>query len=590
VKNASALAFLILVGWSTFAYFTMHSLIVSQKHYGKLINLSGKQRMLSQKAALHVQLVAMQREDTGILKALLQEMERDHVFIEESLSSEKLKQIYFGKDRLDAQVERFFAMIEHFIKAPSPALEMPITEYSFGLLASLSEAVSMFETENETIVNELQKRERFIYIGTLITLVLEAVLIIMPMIRAQNRYLEELEESVKERTNELADAMWRAEEATKAKTLFLANMSHEIRTPMNAIMGFVEQLGRGEKDPTRLKYLAIIRNSSKTLLRVINDILDLSKIESGKIEIESHPCQLHYLFEDTIAIFSEPFREKKIRFRTEIDAELPRCILTDHVRLKQVVSNLLGNAVKFTPEGGTVTLKVTYDPDKSRMFCSVEDTGIGIAEEKLSTIFRAFEQEDSSTTRKYGGTGLGLSISAKLIQLMGGELGVASKAGEGSRFSFDLPAELCEPETLDTAHPEAAAHNGHAAPQLQGHVLVVEDMEASRMLMGLILQQLGLTFDTAADGVEAVSMVQKHRYDAIMMDENMPNMNGIEATRRIRSMEAEAQQAPVPIIAATADAFSEDKQRFLENGMNDYISKPYDMPKVSAVLAKVLAH
>lgn len=404
---------------------------------------------------------------------------------------------------------------------------------------------------------------------------------------------ENLENRVKERTKDLhiaiKDALESkavAETANKSKSSFLANMSHEIRTPMNAILGFVDQLSKTETDTNRQQYLNIIKNSGKTLLNIINDILDFSKIESGKMNLDKHPYKLSSFLDETMMLLQEKFEEKQIDFRYKLSSGLPECIYADAIRLQQVLLNLLGNALKFTPEKGTVNFDVNYDDDKKVICFGVSDTGIGIAKANQEKIFNAFDQEDGSITRKFGGTGLGLSISSRLVSMMDGELKVESEPGIGSKFYFDIPYEACEKETVED-ESDSTLHSSKTAPVLSGHVLIVEDNKTNQMLLGMILDDLGITFDTANDGVEAVSMYHA-QYNAILMDENMPNMDGIEATQRIREIEANKNFPHIPIIAVTANALSEDRQRFLDAGMDEYISKPYTEEDIISALKKVL--
>lgn len=404
---------------------------------------------------------------------------------------------------------------------------------------------------------------------------------------------ENLENRVKERTTDLhiaieeaLEAKGVAETANKSKSTFLANMSHEIRTPMNAILGFVDQLNKTETDPERQQYLNIIKNSGKTLLNIINDILDFSKIETGKMSLDQHSCALRPLLDETKMLLHKDFKNKEIDFKYNVSSGIPECIYTDTIRVKQVLLNLLGNALKFTPQKGTVSFDVYYDKDKDLICFSVSDTGIGIAQANQEKIFNAFDQEDNSITRKFGGSGLGLAISSKLVAMMGGELKVESKLGTGSRFYFDIPYVACQKETVKD-EVDAATDEYQSHPMLSGHVLMVEDNKTNQMLLGMILDDLGMTFDTANDGVEAVAMYQA-KYNAILMDENMPNMDGIEATRHIREIEREKNLPHVPIIAVTANALSEDRQRFLDAGFDEYVSKPYTEDDIASTLKKLL--
>jgi PAS domain S-box-containing protein len=395
---------------------------------------------------------------------------------------------------------------------------------------------------------------------------------------------ERLESMVEARTLELKKATLDAENANKYKSEFLANMSHEIRTPMTGILGFVERLKKSETDPVKLKEFEIISASGNTLLNIINDILDFSKIESGKLDLEMHPVEIHHILTQICSIFKVNLDDKQISFIRDIDANLPKFILGDEVRLKQVIFNLLSNAIKFTPENGNITVTVKYND--SKLFVAVSDTGIGIAKDNLSHIFESFRQEDTSTTRKFGGTGLGLSISSSLVQKMGGELKVESELGKGSKLYFEIPIQIPD-DTESKDENESSIIDSNRI--LNGTILVVEDNKTNQMLLGFILDELGVEYDIANDGVEAVRMYQENQYKLILMDENMPNMNGIEATNQIRSIEVENSLPKVPIVAVTANALTEDRQKFLDAGMDDYLSKPYQEAEMVKMVVKYLS-
>lgn len=380
-----------------------------------------------------------------------------------------------------------------------------------------------------------------------------------------------------------------AEEANKSKSAFLANMSHEIRTPMNAILGFVEQLSKVEKDPKRIEQFELIKNSGKTLLNIINDILDLSKIESGKMSIEAHPTSMKQLLNEVGMLFHPLLQSKDISYIEDIGTNIPQYFSTDHVRFKQVLVNLLSNAVKFTPAKGTISLKATFDADKNIFHCSVTDTGIGIAKENQNKIFNAFDQEDGSTTRKFGGTGLGLSISSKIATMLGGTLQVESAQGQGSRFYIDIPVVECNSEEkYDYSYEKIEEEDKSENSIFDAHVLIVEDNKTNQLLLGMILDNYGITFDTANDGVEALSMYDASKYSLILMDENMPNMGGSEAMQHIVKMEQEKNILHIPIVAVTANALSNERERFIEIGFDEYVSKPYLEKDILLMLKKFL--
>ena len=382
-----------------------------------------------------------------------------------------------------------------------------------------------------------------------------------------------------------------AQQANKSKSLFLANMSHEIRTPMNAIIGFVEQLSKNETDKERQKYFNIVKNSTKTLLNIINDILDFSKIESGKMDIEEQDFLLNEFMEESIVLFTKQMEEKKLNFIYEPSQELPKKISTDIVRLKQILFNLLSNAIKFTPNKGTISLNIKYLQENSSILFSVTDTGIGIAEDNQEKIFNAFDQEDNSTTRRFGGTGLGLSISSKLVSLMGGELEVKSVLDQGSTFYFTIPHSegiqqiTTNNQQVNTNSQEIEFRNKKFANM---HILIVEDNKTNQILLSIILDELDISYDIANDGIQGIDMYQNTFYDTIFMDENMPNMNGIEATKQIRQIQQNNNLVHTPIISVTANALSIDRQRFLDAGADEYISKPYTEEDIKFTLEKLL--
>ncbi|MDF1882342.1 response regulator [Sulfurimonas sp. SAG-AH-194-C21] len=352
-------------------------------------------------------------------------------------------------------------------------------------------------------------------------------------------------------------------DAEKSKEQFLANMSHEIRTPLNAIMGFIKLL---KEEHENLNYLDIIDNSSKSLLQIINDILDFSKIESGKLDIDYHDFNPVNEFNATRDLFSSKCSEKSIQLHVTFE-NMPEALVGDPLRIKQVINNLLSNAIKFTAENKNIYLNLKYE-DKA-LCISVIDEGIGISQEYQKTIFESFTQADISTTRKYGGTGLGLSISSSLVNLMGGKLNVKSKLGEGSEFYFSLPLQIGK----SVSTPKIV--NKHVDfSHLK--ILLVEDNKSNQLFMRVIFKKVNIKFDIANDGLEAIEMFKSSKYNLVFMDENMPNMNGIKATQEILRYEKEQNLQHTPIVALTANAFRGDREKFLDAGMDGYLTKPLD--------------
>ncbi len=373
----------------------------------------------------------------------------------------------------------------------------------------------------------------------------------------------------------------KAKHASKAKSDFLANMSHEIRTPLNAILGFIDLLKEKENDPEKLKYIRTVQSSSNTLLGIINDILDFSKIESNNLQIEKIDFNTYEELNTLADLFRAKASEKSVSLTVKMQKDMPKALVSDPLRIKQVIANLLSNAIKFTPRNGRVELAISYED--GYLTASVKDNGIGIPAEKQQDIFKAFSQAESSTTRKFGGTGLGLTISSKLVQMLGGELKLESQPGHGSRFYFSIPVEV-------------GRYKADSKPDKQQdllikgrRILLVEDNKANQMFMSLILKKYGVIFDIANDGLEAIERFRENYYDLILMDENMPNLNGIEATKRILEIEAKEQRTHTPIIALTANALKGDRERFIAAGMDEYMTKPVNREKLHAMLAKFIA-
>jgi len=382
-----------------------------------------------------------------------------------------------------------------------------------------------------------------------------------------------LEKLVQEKTSALQDKIAELEYASKVKSDFLAGMSHEIRTPLNAMLGFVDILKAGEKDKERSRRFTIIKNSGKSLLTIINDILDFSKIESGKMILERRKFATKKPFKEMGQLFYEKAKEDGIELKLGFSENLPRFFIGDIVRIKQVAANLLSNAIKFTPKGGYISIHVDFDDKKKELKFSVEDSGVGIDEKNLKKIFEAFTQEDSTTTRRFGGTGLGLSISTSLINSMEGHIEVKSVLGKGSKFSFVLPSiESDEEEKSENLLIEKIDLN----QRLDAKVLLVEDNKTNQMLMNIVLGDLDIDVTLAENGLEAVEKFKESKYDLILMDENMPRMNGIEATKIILDIEEKESLIHTPIVALTANALATDRAKFLGAGMDEFVSKPID--------------
>ena len=597
-RSSTQLRKLIIFG--IMAGFTVSGLIISShlileknietnEHVAEIINMSGRQRLLSQRATSIILKLLNSRDFTNrkelrqelldtanLLEGTHKEMTGNKVSIifPEHMSNQ-MKEIFFAPPfNLDIKCKEFIGEIKYLLSLPDTELSINNTRIS-ELLGSKSEellkafdaSVKQFQKEHEEAVHILERRGNIMAVISIFILLAMSFFIFRPMIMRLKRYTIALEES----EIKLLKAKKLAEKSSEAKSEFLASMSHEIRTPMHLIIGMADILKDTKLNSQQKSYLQKILKAGDNLLSLINNILDLSKIEANKINIKEVEFNLEELLCEIESLMGVMAREKGLRLSVHRNGIIPKIVRGDPYFLKQVLYNLMSNAIKFTEEGRIdvkVSRKDSNNVTEELEFC-VSDTGIGIAEDKIEIIFDRFTQADTSTTRNYGGTGLGTTISKNIVEKMGGRMWAKSLPGKGSSFYFTVKLKPAEKSTVYEESPGKTIHFDHPL-----NILIVDDSEDNIMLMKMYFKDTPHLIDTAENGKVALTKLQSGNYDLVLMDMEMPVMDGYTATKEIRKWEESRGGRVIPILAVTAHALREHEQKSLYAGCTAHISKP----------------
>ncbi|MEM9721782.1 MAG: ATP-binding protein [Bacteroidota bacterium] len=580
-------------------FLVQHS-IKDQEKDAAIINIAGKQRMLSQNIAKTALILNQPQSETFgdsirkiNLEELLKEWETAHLGLQHGEVSLSLP----GNN--SPEVSRLFQHIEdHFLAIHKAGVELLRTQenrrkhaliqtilfHEPNFLFGMNAIVKQYEIEANQKLARLRFIEAMLGILTIVILLCEVIWIFRPAflrIRSQRDQLRTM-------NADLEQAQEEARKAAKAKENFFSVVTHELRTPLNAIVGVSGFMGESSLPKEHQENIEVLQSSSKHLLALVNDILDLSKIEAGGLQLESIPFDLHKEVNELKQVFSLKARQKNIYLRFYIAKDVPKYVKGDPIRLKQILTNLINNGIKFTKEGGiTLTINTQEQTEESvALEFTVADTGIGIPEDKQDAIFKAFSQADSSTTRKFGGTGLGLAITRELIAKQGGEIRVESKEGEGARFLFSLAYPIVSPEAF-TEKLGITSMKDINPDSLQGlRILIAEDDTMNQFVIRKLMKRWGINFQIANNGREAIEyLMNEEPYDLLLMDFDMPEMNGSEAAIKIRSIQDPYFQQ-LPIIAITASAMEVVRKTLAETGMDDFIPKPFYSKDLAGIILK----
>lgn len=546
-----------------------------------LINMSGRQRMLSQRIPLllhqkfsidgNQEIISKDLKEKVALFKNSHEKLRAAAIIRDK-DGKDLGPYYQAEQGLNYKTEYFLTQVEKIQANLDPQKRekdlIQLTTFSkYEFLKKLDGAVKLFENYSSRLTRLRNRVEITLLIVNTIAHVLVFFIIFRPLTKL-----------IKTREAELKIARKKAEEESAFKTMFLANMSHELRTPLNGVLGTADLMGSTQLDQEQQEYLEIINQSGKILLGVINNILDLTKLQAGAVELEEVTFCPETLLYGVPKSFRYPLESRGLHFKVEC-IDLPKALKGDTVRLSQILNNIVGNAVKFTEEGG-ITLKANYTQDT--LHISIADTGIGMTQEAASKIFESFVQADASTTRRFGGTGLGLSITKELVGVMGGEIEVQSEVGKGTTFLISLPFPLGDPSDIENN----IKSNIYDETNLdsKGKKVLVDDNDINRKLMTRILDRFNIVAVEAHSGFACLEVLKNTKVDLILMDYHMPGMNGIETAEKVIE---KFEKAP-PIVALTADVVEDTRLKIKEAGMKELIPKPVQRADLKRILSTYL--